>query len=186
MSPTKRVRPKSTSLVHLTVQERDLLLDHVDPPGALDHIFSAARVTGPLVCCELTDTQLDELVRQIEQAACFAQNELAQERLGQVHARIDAGFEGTVDPGWHMLRPAIVGLGYSAREGQYLAFIQAYTRLHRRAPAEADLQDYFRISPPVVHTTLKALQRKGFISRQPGEARSTRLLLKPHEIPELE
>ena len=172
--------------MHLTVEERDLLLEHVDPPGALDHVFDAARVTGPLVCFELTAIELDEFVQQLEQAACNAQNEVAQERLGQAQAKIDAGFEGTVDPGWHLVRPAIVRLGYSARQGQYRAFILAYMRLHRRAPAEADFQVYFKVSHPVVHETLKALQRKGFISRQPGEARSIRLLLEPHEIPELE
>ncbi len=32
---------------------------------------------------------------------------------------------------------------------------------------------------------LKTLQRKGFISRRPGEGRSLRILLKSHEIPEL-
>lgn len=183
---TRRAGPKSKALVHLTVEERDLLFDFVNPPGALDDVFSAARVTGQLVCFELADAELAEFVFQLEQAACSAQNEVAQERLGQAQARIDAGFEGTVDPGWHLVRPAIVRLGYSAKQGQYLAFIHAYSRMHRRAPAEADFQVYFNASPPVVHETLKTLQRKGFISRQPREARSTKLLLKPHEIPELE
>jgi hypothetical protein len=33
--------------------------------------------------------------------------------------------------------------GYTARQGQYLAFIHAYWRLHGRAPAEADFQRFF-------------------------------------------
>jgi hypothetical protein len=41
--------------------------------------------------------------------------------------------------------------GYTAKQGQYLAFIQAYRRLHDQAPAEADIQRFFRVSPPSVH-----------------------------------
>jgi hypothetical protein len=40
---------------------------------------------------------------------------------------------------------------FTPKQGQYLAFIHAYTRLHRRPPAEADMQQYFRVSPPSVH-----------------------------------
>jgi len=39
---------------------------------------------------------------------------------------------------------------FTPKQGQYLAFIYAYTRLHRRPPAEADMQQYFRVSPPSV------------------------------------
>ena len=31
---------------------------------------------------------------------------------------------------------------FTPKQGQYLAFIYAYTRLHRRPPAEADMQQY--------------------------------------------
>jgi len=40
---------------------------------------------------------------------------------------------------------------FTAKQGQYLAFIHAYSRLNRRPPAEADLQRYFRVTPPSVH-----------------------------------
>ncbi len=36
-------------------------------------------------------------------------------------------------------------------QGQYLAFIHSYTKLHRVAPAELDLERYFRVTPPTVH-----------------------------------
>jgi len=36
-------------------------------------------------------------------------------------------------------------------QGQYLAFIHAYTKIHGVAPAEADMQRYFRVTPPSVH-----------------------------------
>ena len=41
-----------------------------------------------------------------------------------------------------------------------------YTRLHRRPPAETDMQEYFRVSPPPVHQMVLTLERAGFIRRQ--------------------
>jgi hypothetical protein len=46
---------------------------------------------------------------------------------------------------------------YTAKQGQYLAFIHAYQKMHRRAPSEADLQQYFRVSPPSVHDMILRL-----------------------------
>jgi hypothetical protein len=40
------------------------------------------------------------------------------------------------------------GKTFTAKQGQYLAYIHLYTRLHRRSPAETDMQEYFRVSPP--------------------------------------
>ena len=40
---------------------------------------------------------------------------------------------------------------FTYRQEQYLAFIQAYTTLHGVAPAEADMQRFFRVTPPAVH-----------------------------------
>jgi hypothetical protein len=48
------------------------------------------------------------------------------------------------------------------------------------------MQEYFRTTPPSVHGMLKTLQQRKFISREAGVVRSTKVLLAPHEIPELE
>ncbi len=71
------------------------------------------------------------------------------------------------------------------KQGQYLAFIYYYTRIHGIAPAEADLQRYFRVSPPVVHAMILALERDGFIERTPGKARSVRLRIPREALPDL-
>lgn len=149
-------------------------------------MFAKARAHGSLVCLELTDEALGDFLDAFEQTANLAQNIEAMDRLAHAFARIVAGLAGETDPGWHRLRPAIGRLDMSPVQGQYLAFIHAYTRLHRRAPAEADIRDYFQTSPPTVHGMLKTLQQKEFISRVPGAARSIRVLLAPHEIPDLE
>lgn len=35
---------------------------------------------------------------------------------------------------------------FTPKQGQYLTFIHLYIRLHRRPPAETDMQEYFRVS----------------------------------------
>jgi len=47
--------------------------------------------------------------------------------------------------------------------------------VHGRSPADADLQRYFRVSPPVVHQMILTLEARGLIERSPGQARSIRL-----------
>jgi len=74
---------------------------------------------------------------------------------------------------------------FTPRQGQYLAFIHLYTRLHRRPPAESDMQEYFRVSPPSVHQMVLTLEQGGFIRRQPRAARSIELLVDPKLLPEL-
>lgn len=76
--------------------------------------------------------------------------------------------------------------GYTPRQGQYLAFIFYYTKIHGVPPAEADMRRYFRVSPPAVHEMVKSLERHGFIEREPGKPRSIRLLLSRAEMPDLE
>ena len=74
---------------------------------------------------------------------------------------------------------------FTPKQGQYLAFIHAYTKLNRRSPAEADMQRFFRVSPPSVHQMVLTLEREGLISRQPGTARSIEMLVDPELLPVL-
>jgi Mn-dependent DtxR family transcriptional regulator len=66
-----------------------------------------------------------------------------------------------------------------------LAFIYAYTRVQGRPPAEAELQRYFRVSPPSVHQMILTLERAALIRRQPGVARSIEVLVAPENLPVL-
>lgn len=75
---------------------------------------------------------------------------------------------------------------FTALQGQYLAFIQAYTKIHGIAPAESDMQRYFKVTPPSVHQMVVTLERRGLISRVPGRARSIVLLVPRAEIPALD
>ncbi|MGH9335252.1 MAG: LexA family protein, partial [Vicinamibacteria bacterium] len=71
-------------------------------------------------------------------------------------------------------------------QGQYLAFIRAYTLIHRVAPAEADMQRFFRVTPPSVHRMVLVLEERGLVHRVPGKARSLRILVAPEALPALE
>jgi hypothetical protein len=51
------------------------------------------------------------------------------------------------------------------------------------APAEIDMQRYFKVSPPSVHQMVLTLEREGFITRQPRVARSIEILIEPRHAP---
>jgi len=74
---------------------------------------------------------------------------------------------------------------YTDKQGQYLAFIYHYTKIHRVAPSEVDLQRFFRVTPPSVHQMVVTLEANGFIERVPGQARSIRLLIPFEYLPQL-
>ena len=48
---------------------------------------------------------------------------------------------------------------FSARQGQYLAFIHAYTFVNGRPPAQSDIARFFRVTPPTVHQMILTLER---------------------------
>ncbi len=75
---------------------------------------------------------------------------------------------------------------FTPRQGQFLAFIHLYTKLHRRSPGELDMVIYFQVTPPSVHSMVVKLHELGLITRTPGKARSIQVLVPKEEIPELE
>lgn len=74
---------------------------------------------------------------------------------------------------------------YTPKQGQYLAFIHQYTQVNGRPPAEADIQRFFRVSPPTVHQMILNLEARGLLARTPGKARSLRVLVQSGKLPEL-
>jgi Mn-dependent DtxR family transcriptional regulator len=75
---------------------------------------------------------------------------------------------------------------YTEKQGQYLAFIYYYAKIHGHSPSEAEMQAYFGVTPPTVHQMVLSLERNGLIARTAGQARSIRLLLPRIELPDLE
>jgi DNA-binding MarR family transcriptional regulator len=57
--------------------------------------------------------------------------------------------------------------------------------MHRRPPAEADMQRHFEVTPPSVHQMVLTLERQRLIKRQPGVPRSIQILIDPEKLPVL-
>jgi DNA-binding MarR family transcriptional regulator len=80
-----------------------------------------------------------------------------------------------------MIQPQAVS--FTEKQGQYLAFIYAYTCIAGQAPAEADLQRFFAVTAPSVHQMILTLERSNLIKRTPRLARSIELLIEPEQLP---
>ncbi len=74
---------------------------------------------------------------------------------------------------------------FTPKQGQYLSFIHHYTLIHGQAPAEADMQGYFRTTAPTIHRMVVGLAKNGLIARTPGQARSIVLRVAADELPPL-
>jgi len=89
------------------------------------------------------------------------------------------------DPKSFPMSPRPTAKSFTPKQGQYLAFIYAYSRVVGRPPAEADMQRHFRVSPPSVHQMVLTLERAGLVRRQAGVARSIEVLVAPELLPVL-
>ncbi len=63
------------------------------------------------------------------------------------------------------------------RQAQFLAYIHQCGLVNGCAPAEADMQRFFQVTPPCVHSMILTLERRGLIHRVPGQARSITLAI---------
>ena len=103
------------------------------------------------------------------------------------HALILADAWGALAPA----PPTVVGRTstmpprFTELQGQYLAFIDSYSRVNGRSPAEADVARYFGVAPPSVHEMLVRLEKAGLIARATGRVRSIRVLVPEDGIPRL-
>ena len=75
---------------------------------------------------------------------------------------------------------------FTDKQGQYLAFIHAYTLINRQPPAETDFRRFFEVTPPTVHQMILELERRGLISRVPNQPRTIKLLVPAEELPHLQ
>lgn len=73
----------------------------------------------------------------------------------------------------------------TARQAQFLAYIHHYSEVNGCAPSEADMGRFFQITTPSVHSLVLTLERRGFIRRVPGQARSITLTVPWEPLPTL-
>jgi repressor LexA len=86
---------------------------------------------------------------------------------------------------WQRKQMNVMDDNFTEKQGQYLSFIYNYTKINGCPPAEADIQRYFRVTPPTVHQMILTLEQRGFIHRIPGQARTIKVLLPPEQLPYL-
>ncbi len=96
----------------------------------------------------------------------------------------ESAFEVTIQPA-PGLNPSVAP-SFTVKQGQYLAFIFHYTKIHGIAPSESDMQRFFKVTPPSVPQMVLTLERNGSITRVPEQGRSIRLLIDRQHLPDLE
>jgi DNA-binding MarR family transcriptional regulator len=174
--------------VRLSKREWDLVVEHAYLALEVEEEIRTARVDSGMASVSLTPGDLDALVGWMAAAANHAGGRDLMIELSRLGDRLSR-FQDQ-----HARKLVIFGsqdlsapsIRYTAKQGQYLAFIYYYTKIHGVAPAEADMQRYFGVSAPSVHQMVVALEASGLIERTPGQARSIRLRVSRHEIPDLD
>ncbi len=189
-------RPREVSFpnrirVRLSRRDRDLILQHTFIGGDVEARIRVARATGTAIMVDLTPDDIDELLGYVAAAANHSEQPVIRRQLYALYDRLTA-VEATQARRSESAGASASGSGrsrahrFTRKQGQYLALIYYYTKIHGRAPAEADLQQYFKVSPPSVHQMVLTLESRGLITREPGKPRSIRLLVERHQMPDLE
>ncbi len=181
------IHPGERIPVRLSPRQRDLILDHTFIDRELEERLRAGEIEGASIVVRLTLDDFDDLLGHVAAQANHSKDATLAKRLGTLYDRLrDAEEAYTDDPSTIRLAPILSAPKYTPKQGQYLVFTHYYTKIHGQAPSEADLQRYFRVSPPTVHRMVLALEERGFIDRFPGQHRSIRLLIGRGELPDLE
>jgi hypothetical protein len=74
---------------------------------------------------------------------------------------------------------------FTARQGEFLAFIQRFTERHGVAPSFSEIAAHFGTSSPSVNGMIKTLERRGLINRVPGAARTLRVEVPVELLPDI-
>jgi len=73
---------------------------------------------------------------------------------------------------------------FTARQGEFLAFIHRFTVRRGMAPSFEEIGAHFGTTAPSVNGMIKTLERRQLISRVPGVARSLRVLVPTAFLPD--
>jgi len=184
----KYIAPGTQLAFRLSKRERDLVIEKAFLDPEVEQALHHAQAAGSKLVARLTLDDIDDLLGCVAAEANHCDDGKIQRVLDAVCDRLGAlldGFSDEVAPTKTASPSFPPKPRFTAKQGQYLAFIDAYTKVHRQAPAEADLQQYFRVTPPAVHTMVVTLDRLGLIERTPGRPRSIRLRIPAAELPAL-
>ncbi len=68
------------------------------------------------------------------------------------------------------------------KQTEVLVFIDAFTKKKGFPPSIREIGEFFKLSPPSVLNHLRALEKKGFIRREPLKPRCLEILKRPGEL----
>ena len=184
----KYIKPGTQLPVRLSARERDLVVEKAFLDPEVERALQRASAVGSKLVVNLNLDDIDDLLGCVAAEANHCDDPRVHSVLDTVCDRLGALLDRFTDE-----VPATKAAGsapalksrFTTKQGQYLAFIHSYTKLHRTPPAEADLQRYFKVTPPAVHAMILTLARQGFIDRTPGQTRSIRLRVPAAELPDL-
>lgn len=72
------------------------------------------------------------------------------------------------------------------RQGQLLAYVYWYTKVHRIPPSENEVAAFLGIYGPSAHAAILRLVAAGHLTRVPGQPRTMKVLLPREQLPDLE
>jgi repressor LexA len=182
----KRIKPGQLVDVRLTPQERNLILERTFIDDEMAGRLRGATPRGSSLVVRLTLDDVDDLAGHVAAEANHSPEPRVRRVLDAVYDRLTSVEQTFTEEEGPAEAVAQASQPFTAKQGQYLAYIYYYTKIHGRPPAESDLQRFFRVTPPVVHQMIKTLDARGLIERQPGAARSIRLRLTRAQLPDLE
>lgn len=184
----KYIKPGTRLPIRLSTRERDLVIERAFLDPEVEAALLRATLVRSKLVVNLNLDDIDDLLGCIAAEANHCDEGKVQRVLYAVCNRLSALLDQFTDeePVAQATSPASASKPrFTAKQGQYLAFIHSYMKLNRRPPAEADLQRYFKVTPPAVHTMVLTLARQGLIDRTPSQARSIRLRVPAAELPDL-
>ena len=174
----KYIKPGTQLPFRLSARERAVVVEKALLDPEIERALQGATAVGAKLVVNLNLDDIDDLHGCVAAEANHCDDPRVKSVLDAVCDRLGALLDRFTDesPAPLAAPPAPVWKPrFTAKQGQYLAFIHSYTNLHRTPPAEADLQRYFKVTPPTVHAMILTLERQGLIDRTPGQARSIRL-----------
>ena len=184
----KYIRPGTQLPLRLSTRERDLVVEKAFLDPRVELTLQRAIAVGSKLVVNLNLDDIDDLLGCVAAEANHCDDGKVRRVLDAICDRLSALLDKFTDeaPAPKTAGPApTLKPRFTPKQGQYLAFIHSYTKLHRTPPAEADLQRYFKVTPPAVHTMVLTLERQGLVDRTPGQARSIRLRVPAAELPDL-
>jgi repressor LexA len=188
MTSRKYIKPGTRVPFRLSGRERDVIVQHAFLDPEIEARLRGAATVGAQVAVDLTLDDIDDLVGCVAAEANHTQDRNIRRALDGVFGRLTRLLDRFTDEEAPKPPTTVVGVDagvLTEKQGQYLAFIFYYTKIHRVPPAEGDLQRFFKVSGPAVHAMILALERRGLIERVAGKARSIRVVVPHQQLPEL-